>query len=53
MANPDVSDQYKRALARSSFGTPDVREALEEITDTQRERLVEKLRQARKARQGE
>ena len=46
----DVSDEYRRALARSSFGTRDVREAVKGLSDEQRERLVEKLRRAKEAR---
>lgn len=48
----DVSEKYKQALARSSFGTADVREAVDELSDEQRDRLKEKLRQA-KERLGE
>lgn len=46
----DVSEKYRRALARSSFGTSEVREAVEEMSDEQRDRLVEKLRRAKEAR---
>lgn len=48
----DVSEKYKQALARSSFGTDEVREAVAEMSDEQRDRLKEKLRQA-KERLGE
>lgn len=48
----DVSDEYKQALARSSFGTDEVREAVDGVSDEQRDRLKEKLRQA-KERLGE
>lgn len=46
----DVSDEYRRALARSSFGERDVREAVAALTNEQRDRLVEKLRRAKEAR---
>jgi len=48
----DVSEKYKQAFARSSFGTDEVREAVDGLSDEQRDRLKEKLRQAR-SRQGE
>lgn len=48
----DVSDEYRRALDRSSFGERDVREAVDGLSDEQRDRLKEKLRQA-KERLGE
>lgn len=50
MVRREVSDKYRRALARSSFGTRDVREAVEGLSGEQRARLVEKLRRAREAR---
>lgn len=43
----DVSNEYKRAFARSSFGTDEVREAVDGLSDEQRDRLEEKLRQAK------
>lgn len=46
----DVSDEYRRALARSSFGTRDVREAVDALSEEQRDRLAEKLRRAKEAR---
>lgn len=46
----DVSEKYRRALARSSFGTRDVREAVDALSEEQRDRLVEKLRRAKEAR---
>lgn len=48
----DVSEKYKQAFARSSFGTDEVREAVDGLSDEQRDRLKEKLRQA-KERLGE
>lgn len=48
----DVSEKYKQALDRSSFGTDEVREAVAGVSDEQRDRLKEKLRQA-KERLGE
>ena len=50
MARREVSDRYERALARSSFGTRDVREAVDGLGDEQRARLIEKLRLAKEAR---
>lgn len=46
----DVSEKYKQAFARSSFGTDEVREAVDGLSDEQRDRLKEKLRQARNRR---
>lgn len=46
----DASDRYRRALARSSFGTREVRGAVDGVSDEQRQRLVEKLRRAKEAR---
>lgn len=46
----DVSEKYKQALARSSFGTDEVREAVAGLSDEQRDRLIEKLHQARCSR---
>lgn len=46
----DVSEKYKQAFARSSFGTDEVREAVDELSDEQRDRLMEKLRRAKEAR---
>ena len=46
----DVSDEYRRALARSSLGARDVREAVDALTDEQRDRLVENLRRAKEVR---
>ena len=46
----DVSDEYRRALDCSSFGERDVREAVDALTNEQRDRLVEKLRRAKEAR---
>lgn len=43
----DVSNEYKRAFARSSFGTDEVRQAVDGLSDEQRDRLKEKLRQAK------
>lgn len=43
----DVSNEYKRAFARSSFGTDGVRQAVDGLSDEQRDRLEEKLRQAK------
>lgn len=43
----DVSEKYKQALDRSSFGTDEVREAVDGLSDEQRDRLEEKLRQAK------
>ena len=43
----DVSHEYKRAFARSSFGTDEVRQAVDGLSDEQRDRLKEKLRQAK------
>ena len=48
----EVSEKYRRALARSSFGTAEVREAVDGLSDEQRDQLKEKLRQA-KERLGE
>lgn len=47
-----VSEEYRRALARSSFGTDEVRQAVDGLSDGHRDRLKEKLRQA-KERLGE
>ena len=46
----DVSEKYKQALDRSSFGTNEVREAVDALSDEQRDRLMEKLRRAKEAR---
>lgn len=46
----NVSEKYKQALARSSFGTDEVREAVTALSDEQRDRLKEKLHQARSHR---
>ena len=43
----DASEAYRRALARSSFGTDEVREAVDALSVEQRDRLREKLRQAK------
>ena len=46
----DVSDEYRQALSRSSFGARDVREAVDALSDEHRARLIEKLRLAKEAR---
>ena len=46
----DVSEKYKQAFSRSSFGTNEVREAVDALSDDQRDRLMEKLRRAKEAR---
>lgn len=50
MSERDVSEEYEQALSRSSFGTRDVREAVNGLSNEQRDRLVEKLRRAKEVR---
>lgn len=50
MSEREVSEAYEQALSRSSFGTRDVREAVNGLSNEQRDRLVEKLRRAKEAR---
>lgn len=50
MSEREVSEAYEQALSRSSFGTRDVREAVNGLSNEQRDRLVEKLRRAKDAR---
>ena len=45
----DVSEGYRQALSRSSFGTDEVREAVDALSDEQRACLIEKLRLAKEA----